>query len=100
MPELMVAILISVLVIGALYSVFSRVQEMFRVGHNQTLVLERGRAVMDMVIRDLEMMQATGSVFTENLNARDFGVEFMLSDKSFVDGLGLGNIVFRQEDRT
>ncbi len=99
LPELMVAVLISILVIGALYQVFSRVQEMFRIGHNQSLVLERGRAIMDMIVRDLEMMRASGLVFTENLNARDFGVEFLVNSPDFISTLVPGNIVFNQRDR-
>ena len=95
LAELMVAIFLSILVITALYSVFSRVQEMFRVGHNQTLVLERGRAIMDMMVRDLEMMQAASLPNTENLNARDYGVEFHELDKTY----NTGNIVFKENER-
>jgi len=95
LAELMVAIFLSILVITALYMVFSRVQEMFRVGHNQTLVLERGRAIMDMMVRDLEMMQAASLPNTENLNARDYGVEFHEPDKAY----NSGNIVFKENER-
>ena len=95
LAELMVAIFLSILVITALYSVFSRVQEMFRFGHNQTLVLERGRAIMDMMVRDLEMMQAASLPNTENLNARDYGVEFHELDKLY----NAGNIVFKENER-
>ncbi|MBL67799.1 MAG: hypothetical protein CMO74_05005 [Verrucomicrobiales bacterium] len=95
--ELMAAIFISILVIGALYQVFSRVQEMFRVGHNQTKVLERGRAIMDMIVRDLETMCAAdlGPSY-ENLHARDFGVEFWQEGTPYSEG----NVVFSQSDRT
>ena len=81
--ELMAAIFISILIIGALYAVFDRVQKAFRIGYNQTRVLERGRAIMDVIVRDLELMHAAvnddngalllGPSF-ENLSARDFGV--------------------------
>ena len=97
MLELMVAIFVSIMIIGALFQVFNRVQSMFRAGHNQTKVLERGRAIMDMIVRDLEMMRAAdlGPTY-ENLNARDFGVEF------WQDGMDyrVGNVVFNEVDRT
>ena len=97
MLELMVAIFISILVIGALYQVFNRTQEMFRAGHNQTKVLERGRAMMDMIVRDLETMRAAelGPSY-ENLNARDYGVEFWQEGIPFLGG----NVVFNEIDRT
>jgi hypothetical protein len=95
--ELMAAIFISILIIGALYQVFSRVQNMFRTGHNQTKVLERGRAMMDMIVRDLEMMCAAEvGPSTENLNARDFGVEYWQEGIPYKGG----NVAFNEVDRT
>jgi len=93
--ELMAAIFISILIIGALYAIFSRVQEVFRIGHNQTRVLERGRAIMEVITRDLERMHAAinpengamllGPSF-ENLSARDFGVPGWVSGASYAAG--------------
>ena len=93
--ELMAAIFSSILIIGALYAIFSRVQEVFRIGHNQTRVLERGRAIMEVITRDLERMHAAinpengamllGPSF-ENLSARDFGVPGWVSGASYAAG--------------
>ena len=90
--ELMAAIFISILIIGALYAIFDRVQKAFRVGYNQTRVLERGRAIMDVIVRDLELMHAAinddngalllGPSF-ENLSARDFGVTTWLAGAKY-----------------
>ena len=52
--ELLVSVFISVTILIALYMVFDRVQLVFRKGHGQSHVLERGRALMDMLVRDLE----------------------------------------------
>ena len=52
--ELLVSVFISVTILIALYMVFDRVQLVFRKGHGQSHVLERGRALMDMISRDLE----------------------------------------------
>ena len=76
LTELSVAIFFSIVIIGALYIIFSRVQEVFRTGHSQAKVLERGRAVMDMIVRDLEKIDASEMPGVENLIARDYGVEF------------------------
>ena len=94
LPELMVAIFLSILVITALYTVFSRVQDMFRVGHNQALVLERGRAIMDMIVRDVEMMQAAKLPGTENFISRNYGVEFYEPGNRYLEG----NKVFLQKE--
>jgi hypothetical protein len=95
--EMMAAIFVSILIIGSLYQVFSRVQLMFRSGHNQTKVLERGRAIMDMIVRDLEMMRAADLGPTcENLNVRNFGVEFWQEGTLYV----VGSVVFYDLDRT
>ncbi len=93
--ELMAAVFISILVIGTLYHVFNRVQVVFRIGNNQAQVLERGRALMDMMVRDLETMAPSGNPEVENLSVRDFGVEFWQAGMPFLKG----NAVFHTLDR-
>lgn len=58
--ELLVSVSISVMILGALYMVFDRVQLVLRKGHGQSHVLERGRALMDMIVRDLELIAPSG----------------------------------------
>ncbi len=93
--ELMAAIFISILVIGTLYQVFSRVQGIFRIGNNQAQVLERGRALMDMMVRELEMMSPANLPSIENLSVRDFGVEYWQPGMAFAKG----NVAFNPGDR-
>jgi len=60
MVELMVAMLISVVLVVAMYQIFARVQSVFTTGHGRTKLLEEGRAVMDLIVRDLGRMAPAG----------------------------------------
>jgi hypothetical protein len=54
--ELMVAVSLLTLIIVSLYSVFERIQRAFRHSANQADVLESGRAVNDLITRELEQI--------------------------------------------
>ncbi len=60
MVELMAAVLISVGLVVAMYQIFARVQSVFTTGHSRTKLLEEGRAVMDLIVRDLGRMAPAG----------------------------------------
>jgi hypothetical protein len=60
MVELMAAVLISVVLVVAMYQIFARVQSVFTTGHSRTKLLEEGRAVMDLIVRDLGRMAPAG----------------------------------------
>ena len=60
MVELMAAVLISVVLVVAMYQIFARVQSVFTTGHSRTKLLEEGRAVMDLIVRDLGRMAPSG----------------------------------------
>ena len=56
MVELMVAVLISVILMVAMYQIFARVQKIFTEGNHRGKMYEEGRAVMDLIVRDLEQI--------------------------------------------
>ncbi len=60
MVELMVAVLISVILMGAMYQIFARVQKVFTEGNHRGKMYEEGRAVMDLIVRDLEQIAPSG----------------------------------------
>jgi len=60
MVELMVAMLISVILMVAMYQIFARVQKIFTEGNHRGKMDEEGRAVMDLIVRDLRQMAASG----------------------------------------
>jgi hypothetical protein len=60
MVELMAAVLISIVLVVAMYQIFARVQSVFTTGHSRTKLLEEGRAVMDLIVRDLSRMAPAG----------------------------------------
>jgi prepilin-type N-terminal cleavage/methylation domain-containing protein len=64
--ELLVAISIMVLIIFALYQIFSQTQKAMRGNMTQVDVLESGRAAMEMISRELEQISASG--FSEGVN--------------------------------
>ena len=60
MVELMVAVLISVILMVAMYQIFARTQKIFTEGHHRGKMYEEGRAVMDLIVRDLEQIAPSG----------------------------------------
>ena len=60
MVELMVAVLISVILMVAMYQIFARVQKVFTEGNYRGKMYEEGRAVMDLIVRDLEQIAPSG----------------------------------------
>jgi len=60
MVELMVAMLISVILMVAMYQIFARVQKVFTEGNHRGKMYEEGRAVMDLIVRDLEQIAPSG----------------------------------------
>jgi hypothetical protein len=60
MVELMVAVLISVILMVAMYQIFARVQKIFTEGNHRGKMYEEGRAVMDLIVRDLEQIAPSG----------------------------------------
>ena len=60
MVELMAAVLISVLLVVAMYQIFAFFLSVFTTGHSRTKLLEEGRAVMDLIVRDLGRMAPAG----------------------------------------
>ena len=65
MVELMVAVLISVILMVAMYQIFARVQKIFTEGNHRGKMYEEGRAVMDLIVRDLEQIAPSGLNKTE-----------------------------------
>ncbi len=58
--ELLLAVSIMTLIIGALYSVFHHTQRALQTNITQVDVLESGRAAMDMLTRELSQVSASG----------------------------------------
>ena len=69
MVELMAAVLISIVLVVAMYQIFARVQSVFTTGHSRTKLLEEGRAVMDLIVRDLSRMAPAG-LLLESIHTR------------------------------
>ncbi|MEW6303612.1 MAG: prepilin-type N-terminal cleavage/methylation domain-containing protein [Verrucomicrobiota bacterium] len=65
--ELMVAVTILTVIILGLYSMFDRTQSAFRASITQVDVLEQGRAVVELLSRELEQMRASQQVGGTNL---------------------------------
>jgi hypothetical protein len=60
MVELMVAVLISIILMVAMYQIFARTQKIFTEGHHRGKMYEEGRALMDLIVRDLEQIAPSG----------------------------------------
>jgi hypothetical protein len=65
MVELMVAVLISVILMVAMYQIFARTQKIFTEGHHRGKMYEEGRALMDLIVRDLKQIAPSGLNKTE-----------------------------------
>lgn len=55
--ELMVAVALTTLIVVALYQMFDQTQRAFRMGLNQTDIMQGGRMSMDVISRELEQTQ-------------------------------------------
>ncbi len=87
--EILIAVtLMSVIVLG-LMAMFTQTQRAFRLGMNQTDVLESGRIAMDLIVREIEQTAPSGklAVTTPGLpsvprTTPGFLVQFMSADNS------------------
>lgn len=65
--ELLLAVSISIIIIGALYTIFHHTQRALIASVTQVDVLESGRAAMDIITRDLAQITASGVAGGTNL---------------------------------
>lgn len=84
--EIMIAItLMSVIVLG-LMAMFSQTQRAFRLGMNQTDVLEGGRIATDMIVREMEQMMPT---YKTNMLTASMAVPSFYADLLDTENSGL-----------
>jgi len=65
--ELMLALSIMTIIVGALYGMFHHTQKALRANVTQVDVLEAGRAAMDFLVRDFEQLAASHVRYETNL---------------------------------
>lgn len=66
--ELMLAVTITTVIVGALYAVFNQTQRALLANTNQVDVLENGRSAMDTIARELSFAAPALRPFVTNLN--------------------------------
>ena len=70
MVELMGAVTIALLLIIMLYSIFSKVQNIFVTGQNRTIAMDEARTAMDMLVDDFRILNLIGDVKGDEPNLR------------------------------
>ena len=70
MVELMGAVTIALLLIIMLYSIFSKVQNIFVTGQNRTIAMDEARTAMDMLVDDFKILNLIGDVKGDEPNLR------------------------------